>query len=280
MNGLGIVKSVSIGTNEISNSNVTFSDYSAYNANTTYSKQDRRYFVDSVYESLQDDNQGNDPDEAYEYWQRVGPVNRLKPFDLSDETKAIFSSSCYYTLTFSEDLTDLVLLGLDGVTSVNVKITKSGSVVYDQGFAITSDHLLVSDLPADSGATIRIDFVGGSGAGIGTLAMGKRYSVGIGVLHGLSLDVEDFSRRDRNEYGDVQLKRRPFAKDMSLTAIIPNADMDEAYELLAGMRATPCLWIPSKRKSSLRVWGFCESIGLGVTYPTYSEINLELKGFA
>ena len=70
-------------------------------------------------------------------------------------------------------------------------------------------RLVVQDPARPPRATLRVDFEITAAAGcIGTLAFGRAYVLGEGVQYGARVGVQDFSRKERNEYGEMELIRR------------------------------------------------------------------------
>ena len=139
---------------------------------------------------------------------------------------------------------------------------------------------MVQDLPARPRATLRVDFEITSAAGyIGTLAFGRAYVLGEGVQYGARVGVQDFSRKERNEYGEMELIRRGNAKTMSLQITVDNDKLDSTDMLLSSLTGTPCLWIGTSRFSALSLWGVFTNWNYTVAYYDQTDLSVEVEEF-
>lgn len=73
-------------------SSVLEDEYPAYAPEETYAEDARVIHGHFVYQSLQADNIGHQPDENATWWVQLGPTNRMKAFDLSHSTQTRFPS--------------------------------------------------------------------------------------------------------------------------------------------------------------------------------------------
>ena len=137
---------------------------------------------------------------------------------------------------------------------------------------------MVEDIPSYPNATLRIDVTSSGTAYIGAFIFGSARSIGIGVQQGVRLGIQDYSRKERNEWGDVVLTQRAFAKRASFQILVENKQLDNTYRLLTELRATPCLWIGSSDFNSLSVFGFYNNFDISIAYSVYSECSIDIEG--
>jgi len=95
---------------------------------------------------------------------------------------------------------------------------------------------------------------------------------------GARVGIQDYSRKERTDFGDVVLVERAFAKRASFQLLLRAAEVDSFNDFLASVRATPCLWIGSQRYESTTVYGFYKSFDIVIAYFDYSDCELELEG--
>lgn len=295
--GVQVIKTVPITYSNLVNTNIPDNDYTAYSPSTTYANTDRVVLSNEIWESLADANTGNQPDTSPDWWYKIGPINRWKAFDLSSTTKTIVDSDGWYELKPNQAISHVVFLGLVGTVSIRVRlITPSSGTVFDvtkpTGTTISEsnwwawtfeprivvEEAIFAGLPARPDATVRIDFSGGSGSAVGVITYGSQRSIGTGLKYGASIGIQDFSRKERNDYGDTFLVQRAFAKEASFNVDVPNEDITNVYTMLAGLRATPCLWIGYEPMKLTTVWGFYRSFNINIAYPTFSEVSIEIEG--
>lgn len=278
-------------------SSVTEDEYSTYDPLVTYAADVRVIHEHFVYQSLQGNNKGNAPDAFATWWVRVGPTNRMKAFDLSHSTQTRFSGSAWFTIKAGKAVNALALLAIDGLRSVRVRVIDPGfGTVYDKttmlwthpdksgwypwtfGERRERKNFYALDLPSYRTAVIQLDIEASSNAGIGVILIGQQESIGVGVHLGVRLGILDYSRKSTNEWGEVELLRRGFARTRSLQVLCENKQLDNIDRLLAGLRATPVLWLITKTMEQPNVYGFYRDYDLGIQYAMYSELSINLEG--
>lgn len=293
-----VIKSLTVTDAMLTASSVTEADHAAWNSGTTYTLGARVILVSThkVYESLQATNTNHDPITEAAWWVEVGPTNRWKCLDLSSTTQTVVDSADYYEFTPAQAVNAVSLVNISGILSVRLRLTDpSFGVVYDQTASLTSvpseaswyawffelrtEQTLVvaSDLPSYPNAVLRIDVTSSGTAYIGACVFGTQRTIGMGVQQGVRLGITDYSRKERNEWGDTVLVQRAYAKRVSFQMLIENDQLDNTFNLLADMRATPCLWIGTNLYGSLTVFGFYASFDIGISYAMYSDCSLDLE---
>lgn len=277
---------------------VAEADYPEWAAGTTYAKGNRIILaaLHKVYESTSDANLGNNPATTAQ-WTEVGPTNRWRMFDLSISTATLLTDGDYYEITPGRAITALALVNVKALSSVRVRVTDPAfGVVYDQIHSMTAlpsesdwwawffderdppTQLLINDLPSYPAATIRMDFATTATASIGVAMLCTTRTIGMGVQQGVSLGIQDYSRKERNEWGDVVLMQRAFAKRATFDVLLPNSALDSSQHLLESLRATPCLWSASSRHEALTIFGFYRDFQTNVSYTDHSDVSIEIEG--
>lgn len=295
--GLQLVKSIAITPAMLTATSILENDYPEWAAPTTYSAGERVIFASEhkIYESLQSGNVGKYPDAEPTWWVEVSATNRWKLFDLSSSTQTVSATDCYYEITPGIACTALGLLNFSGILSIRIRVTDpTFGVVYDKttdmrrtiesagwyswffGARAEKTQFIALDLPSYPKATIRIDLTGTPA--IGVIVLGQLRTIGIGVMLGARVGIRDYSRKERNTWGDVVLTQRAFAKRESLSVLIDNKNLDNTHRLLAALRATPCLWIGHKPYDSTVVYGFYNDFEINIQYADYAECSIDIEG--
>lgn len=296
--GLKVIKSISMTDAMLVGTNVPETEHPTYNAGATYASGARVILNHKIYESVQDGNTGKDPLTTDGWWSRVSPTNRWKPFDLSSTTRLQLTGPAYYEIKPNTAVSAVMFIDCDGLSSIRVRLIEDGVTHYDSShlmrptpstsswYAWTFEQraprsrLVVQDLPARPRATLRVDFEITASAGyIGTLAFGRAYVLGEGVQYGARVGVQDFSRKERNEYGEMELIRRGNAKTMSLQISVDNKKLDSTDMLLSSLTGTPCLWIGTSRFSALSLWGVFTNWNYTVAYYDQTDLSVEVEEF-
>lgn len=295
---LKVIKSTTVTDAILTATSVAEADHAAWSGATTYALGDRVILTSThkIYESLQAGNLNKAPATEVLWWVEVSPTNRWKMLDLSSSTQTQIDSSDYYEFTPGVAVNALSLINISGVLSVRVRMTDpSFGVVYDQTADLTDvpseaswyawffeprteqTQFVVSDLPSYPNAVLRIDLTSSGAAYIGACTFGNQRSIGTGVQHGVRLGLQDYSRKERNEWGDTTLVVRAYSKRLSIDTMILNSELDNTYSLLTDLRATPCLWIISDTYNSLSLWGFFSDFEISIAYAYYSDVSISLE---
>lgn len=277
-------------------------EHPVYNPAVTYSKDARVIKSHVIYESVQDANTGHDPagPDSANWWGRVGPTNRWAGFDLSNSSRVAMTGPTYFEIKPPSAISGLMLVGCRNLQSVRVRLLSSTESYYDETFSMSSlpmeanwyswffdpriakTRLIISDMPARRGATLRIDFTPAEGgAQVGTIAFGRSYKVGIGVQTGLALERLDNSTAEENQYTgelDYLLSRSP-GKRLPLTVVLDPNEFDSTDALLDRLVGVPCMFLVPGRFKALSLWGYIAGSSQGVPYVTAPELNITVKGF-
>lgn len=296
---LTIVKPLAITAADLVATDVPESDHAEYAAGTTYASND--YIIVAaehmIYVSLQAANTGHTPADSPLWWAAVRPTNRWRLLDTKNSTVTSRATGFYYEIIPSELINALWCGGLSGHTSVRVRQTHPVlGVVYDvtvdfveppassDWYAWTYQprgrkpaQLTLLDLKPFPGAVLRIDFAGGATLAVGTLLVGFSTVMGMGVQTGASAKIEDYSRREKNAWGDYTLQQGEYSKLTRLPMMLPLSDYDAAFDYLADLRSVPVLYIGGTAEA-LTVFGFYEDFDTVFSYPTYLDLNINVQG--
>lgn len=296
-----VVRPVIVAPAMLVSSTVPEDDYPEWATGTTYAKDDRVIIAaqHKVYQSLAAANVGNNPTAvtAEPKWIEVGSTNRWKVFDKSVSSQTKRAGSISYRLKLGQAITSFAALNLTGATSMRVQIIDpTFGVVYDRTISLSRipvapgwwqwffgerrepTQALLMDLPSFPMAEVQIDLVGTADLAVGVLLFGQTRSFSMGVRMGARVGIQDYSRKERTEFGDVVVVERAFARRASFSMLLRAGEVDSFNDFLASIRATPCLWIGSSRYESTTVYGFYKSFDILISYYDYSDSELELEG--
>ena len=283
---------------------------------TTYAAGDR-VIVDalqSTFESLIAGNIGHAPVLApatSTFWVRVGSSNAWKPFD-----KIISSPLIGYTAASQQlDLMTFRLTAMGRFSTVCVLSTRAGKIrirfspdggattTYDvTKTAVNTDPVIdlatyffaelnesrdfifddIDGYGATSAAQITITLDNAStGVAVtcGEIIVGAAFD--IGDCHaGARLELVDYSRKEKNEFGDLTLVERAYSYTGSFDIEIPKAFRNTVQSLMVDIRATLCVFFPSASDANdgLVVYGFEKSFAITYDTPERAYASLEVEG--
>lgn len=278
-------------------SNVAIDDGAEYSAAASYALGTVVVDTASTYhafESLIAANLGNPLDDAAS-WLDLGAINRLAMFDQVVGTVTAKASSIDVTVAATTVANGLALFNLQA-SQVQVTVSNAGGTLYDETISLRSTfgiadwyswftqevefdtELALTDLPPNSGTSVRVQITGTGTIECGTLVLGKLRSLGAGPFYGARGGITDYSRKTTDDFGNTTLVERPFAKRWSFQSMVANGDMAGVFRTLADLRATPVVWIGSEEFSPTLIYGWARDWAEEIKYPTNTLLSLELEG--
>lgn len=303
MTPLKIVQPQPVSDSVLLNTDVPESSHPVWAAGTTYALGARVHLVSThkVYESAIAGNIGNNPASALQ-WVEVGPTNRWALFDRSNSTQTVKSTSFFYELAPVAAFNAVAMLGLTGAQTLRVRVTHAtitgpflDGALYDRTLDLTSlpaqagwwewfygerrgpTLAVLADVPGVIGSELRIDVTGTTALAAGVLVFGQAKELGLLVRQGARVGIQDYSRKEVNDFGDTVLVQRAFAKRASFEIPIKAELVDEAIDYLASIRATPCLFIAPRYESAV-IYGFYKEFDVNIAYSVVSECSLQVEG--
>ena len=284
--------------------NVPENDYAAWASGTTYNVGDRVILTSThrVYESLLSGNVGNDPTVISSpiYWIEVGPTNRWAVFDTSISTQTTQANNITYRLVPGQAINTVACLNVTNGTQITVTMyspaTGSPGQVYQKvvdlsGLPLTPawwawfygqksvpSQSILLDLPSYTDCEIEIEILGGSSLAIGKILVGQQQNFGLGIKYGARVGIQDYSRKETNEFGDTILVQRAFAKRANFDLFLNKTEVDSFQTALSTIRAVPVLWIGSTEYESTTLFGFYKNFDILISYPEHSDCELEIEG--
>lgn len=275
-------------------------DYAAWNSGTTYSTLGTRVILTSthkIYENINvTSNLNKDPSTQPTFWATVSSTNRWKAFDTAISTQMTASNSMSFALRDNSIINSIGFVNAVG-TSIRVRVEdpSTGLIVYDSlkplvgnitlpdwynyFFSTTTPptQAIFVDLPPIIGGLITVDLLGAT-CSVGVCVAGYKISFGYGMQNGASVGIQDYSKKDRDAYGEVTFVQRTFSKRINISMILATGEIDAVLDALAGLRAVPALYIGSTDYQSTIVYGFYRDFNIGINYSIAADCSLEIEG--
>jgi hypothetical protein len=124
------------------------------------------------------------------------------------------------------------ILNITGATLVSVVVDDPiYGIVYDEEYDISqvplqvswwhwffgvrnsaSNQVIINDIPAYPNASITISITGNASLAVGEIVLGQANQFSLGMKYGASLGIQDYSRKETNDFGDTVFVVRAFAK--------------------------------------------------------------------
>lgn len=295
-----LIKPHAITDSMLVSTTVPESDYPAWVSGTTYAIGARtiRPSLHKIYERLGAGAGTIAPELDTTNWMVIGPTSRWAPFDDVVGTLATGASPLNYTLRTG--FTDsLALFELSGrYVDVVMKDATGGTVVYsnridleatdietifDWFFAVLDlrTDIVITDLPGQyASAELSITITATTGnVSVGVIKPGLITDLGE-TQYGASIGIDDYSRKERDVFGNTVITERAYSKKGSFTLMTALGSFSRIYRTLAALRATPCVYIATEEAGyePLLIYGFYSGFNIEITYPNYHLCSLEIEG--
>lgn len=263
----------------------------------SYAEGDLVIYQHFIYESLQNMNLGNLPGESPEFWLSLGPTNQFAAFDEAAGTFTTANDFIEFevvadritSMGFLEiDCSKIIVIGThpnfgefyNKEFFINSSGLVSGWYAYFFGARIRKPELVITDIPALTGATftIRLEPNAQGISKIGTFVMGRFYEIGDTAL-GAKLGIIDYSVKETDALGRTTLVERTFKRRNEIQVFVKNSNLDSVYKLLQTIRARNVLYIgASGLYESLTTYGFFRDFSLDMQLKKESVLNLQIEG--
>ena len=284
----------------LTSSTVAETDYAEWAAGTAYSvgQQVMRLTTHKNYEALTA-NTGKTPESNPADWLDLGATNRWAMFDQKVGTSTSATTSMTDDFAVGQVVQAIGFMELSNVKSITVTVTDSvDGVDYNQTKTLASTlfasnwwhyffdpeqrrtSVFFSDFPSYRDASLSITFTGDTGVpiGCGVCMIGRYYEFADAVRIGASVGIQDYSRKEVDDFGNYEIVERAFAKRANWNVLVDRAKLDLLFNTLAGLRARPALYIGGELEDATAIYGFPKDYDVVIEYPRYVQCSIDLEG--
>lgn len=303
---MNIIEPYTLTNTTLQSSNVTEDDHAEWDISTTYAADDYVIVVGTdhrIYKSVQGSNLGNDPTtDDGTWWVDQGATNRWKAFDQRLSDPVTNTTSIEYQIIDPNRLGAIAFFSLGNANTAQVVLTDEtvspAEEVYNETVSLidtsyivdwftyffeenrTVTELILDDLPPYAGATLDITITGDTGATVscGQIAYGKKYEIG-DTLMGSGIGIQDFSRKDRDTFGNAILTERAFAQEVSFNVAIVSEQANRVKNILSTLRATPAVYYADSGAGQFGAvsYGFFQDFFIPIQ-TTKTIMTIEIEG--
>lgn len=285
-----MIESINVTSGMMTSSSIPETDAPPWESAATYVQGERVRQNHRVYESVQSGNTNHDPsaDVTRTWWVDVGATNRWRAFDqLLTPLATLSTGNINYVITLTSRIDSIAMFGLIG-SDVRI-VTKDGLGVtqYDKTFPLastrtitgwwdyffepftTTPSLIAWDVPAFTGWTVDITISGAGTRAVGEILLGTNITLG-DTLVDTTLGVQDFSIKERDQWGGWQIVERGYSNTVDYRFMIPQDDVGRVRRVIARNRARMCVYSagPNTDMFGTTVVGFVNLDGLSIPITT------------
>ena len=230
-------------------------------------------------------------------WIYVSPANRARMFDTTNFTSSEYSTVIDVTVTPGTVVNTLALFNCDTQSIIVTMVDPTAGTVfgpetyqmqapskggwYSYLFdGITTKRDLIVDLPSYKSATVQVEINNSGTATCGTMLLGKGVGIGTGVHYGARLGITDYSRKERDTFGEYNFVVRSYSKRGEFTMFIPNERVDIVHQLLSDLRALPTLYVATSEYTSSAIFGYYKDFDITLQYTDHAVCTISLEGLS
>lgn len=296
-----------VGDSNLISSSIPENDFAQWSSTTTYAVGDKVISTTThrIYEALQISTNVDPTTDTSSppYWLNIGATNRWRAFDqkISDPvTVPDGTTTIQYTLgAFGLASNSLTLFGLKGREASLVVTDSVAGQVYSRTISLI-DNTLVDDwftyffeparvkseaifegIPpyANAQYVITVTDTTSVEPELGQIVAGQEYTLGE-TNYGTSVSIEDYSRKDRDAFGNAIIVQRPFAKLIDFDFVVNTSSVRRTAILLEEIRAIPAVYYAGidTEQFGTTVYGFFRNFSINLDGPAISNVTLEVEG--
>ena len=291
-----------IGEANLLHSSLPEDDHPAWAVGTSYLLEAQVMRDHWRYECIQA-HQGQDPagDTLQQYWIRLGATNQWRPFDkfITDQAIGEAGVALVYRLNqLQEPVSAVTCFGLAG-SEITLTVTDpTDGVVYaktislvDTSFVIDAftycfephrmrSEAVFNEIPPYAQASYEISLTSPDVVPkIGQIVLGREYDIGE-ALFGTSFGIDDYSTAERDQWGNMEIVERPFAKVVDYRARVPTEQGRRIAIVLEENRAKPVVVFGGEDSDQIgvTVYGKLSDWTISTGDPIESELRLKVEG--
>lgn len=291
-------KALTIANGDVDSTTVPVDAIAAWDSGTTYALDDEVIASDKIYVSAQGSNTNNNPTtDDGTWWTYKSVTNPYRMFDQIVNSQSTDSSTIEVEVIPSSFVNRASIINVQGArATVTVTDDTAGEVYnetkllrqyagevswYNFFFADRQQDESVSfgGIPNYLGATVKltVEPVSGEDASVGEFVLGQAVTLGQ-TQYGASIGIQDYSAKQTNDFGQTLIVERAFAKRASFDIWLDSNDVSAVQKALAGVRATPAVYIGSEELEETIVFGFYRDFDIVLQSLNHSLCTIEVEG--
>ena len=294
-----LIEALDITDAMLADSNITEDDHPQWDMSTSYDPGDKVIVLAThrIYEA-QVATTGDDPTEDDgTTWLDIGATERWRAFDQRVGSVAARTSPIYYKLEPGTLAGGVAVLGMQAA-SVRVRITDTvDGVVYDKTTNLVDNsgvldwftyyydpvnfgqRLALFDLPIYTDSEVEIWVEGSVTVELGQIVIGATRNLG-DTLTDSRLGILDFSRKERDAFGNFAVVERAFALTSDYEFSFPSRDSVRVQGILARNRARPTVFSAGEDTDAFGtlVYGFYRDMSINLVSNNVAFATLEVEG--
>lgn len=293
-----IIQPLQITDENLTAINVPENDYPLWDGTTAYAIDSYVMLNHAVYKAaVANTNRNPETDTTFPAaWSKVGPTNQRRMFDEKVGTVTYNPGSIEFTVSPGEPIDSVAFFGVtastvqivvrDGYGAV-VEDLKSAPVVIDNvtdwhsyffNPIVIREDFILGNLPPSKFNSIDVRIAKtGEPAAAGSVVLGRIAVIG-DALQGSSVGITDYSRKERDDFGNWMIVERDFSKRAEFDVAIETRQISHIQRMLAKLRAKPIVWIGDENIEATVIYGYYKDFSIVIGGPNVSDCSITVEG--
>ena len=210
-------------------------------------------------------------------------------------SQAVETSSISVDITAATVITSVSGFNIDA-DSVSVVMTVGGDTVYSTTVDMQDNsqvgdwfdyffeplasktRFVLNDLPPYASGVITVTMTGSGDVKCGELVLGRQVELGV-ALYGSSWQLLNFSRKERDEFGNFSVTQRRTADLFNYDVVIEKAAFPYVKNQLSAVNYIPCVFHGSNDvDDGTLVYGFYKDVQINFNTPTKLDTTIKIEG--
>lgn len=280
--------------------NVPEEDLPAWDEMATYAEDDVVIHEHVIWTLVVAESTGDEPghpdDPNLIKWGRPLATNPWRMFDDKVGTYTSNPESIEFYITPNSPVDAIGFFGIDA-SSVEVTVfdATSGVVAFRETAPVLTDGItdwyayffnpielrrdfVLMRLPPNTYYSLKVSIKKPGGvAKAGAVVLGRVLEIGR-ALQGSSVGIVDYSRKERDTFGNWQILERAFSKKAEFDIVCNTRETGTIQRELAKVRAKPTVWIGHENLEATLVYGFYKDFNIVLGGVTISEASITVEG--
>ena len=241
----------------------------------------------------------SEPSEAtFTDWLRVGFANKWRMFREGRDSVSTRDGSIDVSITPNQIISTMAALGVSGNEATLTVTDPTEGVVFDETQSLvdigvgdwweyyflpydSSDTAFFNGIPPFPAATYDLSvsaIATTTEVQAGRVVMGIERTLGV-TNFGTSVSTLDFSKRERDEFGNLELIPRRVVRLVDYDATVKTPNLDAVVKLLQSLSAKPTLFIGDEIHDSTITFGVYRDFTQGISNVVLSDLTIQVEGF-
>lgn len=225
-------------------------------------------------------------------WTDIAPTNKYSAFSTYIHNRTESQTDIFFEFQ-GVNSDSIALFGMVNAEMLELKgYNSSGDEIYTNDLVLLDtdsidvfgevrllDSIVITGISSDV-VRLSVKLVKGdeqSTVAVGRIVVGKALEIGVSQ-YGASLSIEDFSRRERDEFGNFTISQRSTAKNINFDVKIDKQKVNAVFRLLSELTTIPCVWLGDDEDAALQVYGFYSDYTHNIDYPSITSATISVEG--